>query len=132
VIYLLDTNTCIRYVNGECEQVRRRLASLSPGEVFLCSMVKAELLFGAAKSRSPDRTRTALESFFAAFGAFPFDGAAASTYATIRARLEREGTPIGPNDLVIAATALANGTILVTHNIREFGRVTGLACEDWE
>lgn len=132
MIHLLDTNTCIRYLNGESEQVRQRLASLSPGEVFLCSMVKAELLFGAAKSRSPERTWTPLERFFAAFGSLPFDDAAASTYATIRAGLEREGTPIGPNDLVIAATALANGAILVTHNLREFGRVTGLACEDWE
>lgn len=132
MIYLLDTNTCIRYLNGESESVRQRLASLSASEVFLCSMVKAELLFGAAKSRLPEKTRTALGWFFAPFGSLPFDDAAASIYATIRAGLEREGTPIGPNDLVIAATALANGATLVTHNTREFGRVSGLACEDWE
>jgi tRNA(fMet)-specific endonuclease VapC len=132
VSYLLDTNTCIRYLNGESEQVRRRLASVSSESVFLCSMVKAELLFGAAKSRSPDRARAALQVFFAPFRSLPFDDAAAAAYAMIRAGLEREGTPIGPNDLVIAATALASRAILVTHNTREFGRVSGLEWEDWE
>ena len=130
--YLLDTNTCIRYLNGESEKVPRRLASLSSESVFLCSMVKAELLFGAAKSRSPDRARAVLQVFFDAFRSLPFDDTAASAYATIRSGLEREGTPMGPNDLVIAATALANRAILVTHNTREFGRVSGLEWEDWE
>ena len=66
------------------------------------------------------------------FVSLPFDDAAASVYAIIRAHLESAGTPIGPYDLQIAAIALANGLTLVTHNTREFSRVPGLLLEDWE
>lgn len=132
MIYLLDTNTCIRYLNGDSESVRSSLEARAPSEVFLCSMVKAELWFGAAKSRFPERSRAVLGVFFATFGSLPFDDLAAQAYATIRAQLERAGTPIGPNDLVIAAIAAANQATLVTHNTREFGRVEGLRWEDWE
>ena len=70
--------------------------------------------------------------FFDGFASLPFDDRAAEAYGTIRADLERQGTPIGPNDLLIAAIGLASGAILVTHNSREFGRVAGLKTEDWE
>ena len=130
--YLLDTNTCIRYLNGRSENIQARLRTLTPDNVVLCSVVKAELLYGAAKSNVGERTLTRLNQFFSAFSSLPFDDRSATAYGAIRADLERRGVPIGPNDLLVAAIALASDSILVTHNAREFGRIGNLKHEDWE
>lgn len=130
--YMLDTNACIRYLNGQSEGIRDRLNELQPGEVALCSVVRAELLYGVRKSVQPKRNAERLACFLKGFPCFPFDEAASDAYADIRLKLENVGRPVGPNDLFIAATALANGLILVTHNTKEFGRVEGLLLEDWE
>ena len=130
--YLLDTNTCIRYLNGRSPQVRSNLESLSPEEVALCSVVKAELSYGAARARHPERTMAHIATFASPFTSLPFDDSCADRYGQIRAQLEQASTPIGPNDLMIAAIALAHGLTLVTHNTREFGRVAGLILADWE
>lgn len=95
-------------------------------------MVKAELYYGAVKSRVREKTLAALRLFMDAFVSLPFDDRAARVYADIRVELEAQGTPIGPNDLLIAAIAVAHNATLVTHNRREFERVSDLACEDWE
>jgi len=87
--------------------------------------------YGAQKSRQPVVTLQRQHRFLDQFVSLPFDDRAAETYAQIRATLEAAGTPIGPYDLQIAAIALANGLIVVTHNTREFGRVAGLLVEDW-
>ena len=84
------------------------------------------------KSNDPAQTRAKQQAFLVQFVSLPFDDDAAEVYAIIRARLEAQGTPIGPYDLQIAAIALANNLILVTHNTREFSRVPGLLLEDWE
>jgi tRNA(fMet)-specific endonuclease VapC len=73
-----------------------------------------------------------LEAFFLLLPSLPFDDASARAYGEIRAALSRAGTPIGPNDLMIASIALTNGLVLITRNVREFGRVAGLRTEDWE
>jgi tRNA(fMet)-specific endonuclease VapC len=112
--------------------IKARLEQLQPRDVNLCSVVKAELLYGAAKSTIRERTLARLDHFFDVFFSLPFDDRAAEAYGAIRAGLEKQGSPIGPNDLLIAATALANNVILITHNSREFGRVAGLKHEDWE
>lgn len=130
--YLLDTNTCIQYLNGRSQRVKERIQSTKPEQVTLCSVVKAELFYGALRARNPQRTIALLEAFFTPFRSLPFDDRSAETYGRIRARLTDLGTPIGPNDLLIAATAVTHGAVLVTHNTREFGRVEGLAWEDWE
>ena len=130
--YLLDTNTCIRYLNGQSASVLRRLQSLPLTEVAVCSVVKAELYYGAMKSDNPNQTLAKQRMFLDAFASLPFDDLAAELYGRIRADLSRKGTPIGPYDLMIAAIALAHDAILVTHNVREFGRVEGLRFEDWE
>ena len=130
--YLLDTNTCIRYLNGRSESVQRRLEATRPQDVLLCSMVKAELFYGVHKSAKPERNRERLQRFVDQFVSLPFDDEAAAEYGQIRARLESGGTPTGPNDLCIAAIAVTNDVILVTHNTREFSRVEGLMLEDWE
>ncbi len=130
--HLLDSNACIRYLNGRSVSLRNRLAAMTPGEVGVCSVVKAEMFAGAMRSNDPARTRSKQQTFLEQFVSLPFDDAAAEVYAIIRAQLEAAGTPIGPYDLQIAAIALANGLTLVTHNTREFSRVSGLLLEDWE
>ncbi len=130
--YLLDTNTCIVFLNGRAIGVRRKLETLSPREVFVCSVVKAELFYGAMKSVDPQRTLSGQQVFLNQFASLPFDDAAAEAYGQIRSKLDRAGTPIGPNDLMIASIAMSNQLTLVTHNLREFGRISDLKCEDWE
>ena len=130
--YLLDTNTCIRYLNGRAPNVLQRLQALPPAEVRVCAIVKAEMYFGAMKSIDPVHTLAQQRAFLDAFESLPFNDVAAEAYGRLRAELARRGTPIGPNDLMIAAIALAHDLTLVTHNTAEFSRVPGLHLEDWE
>ncbi|WP_445176467.1 type II toxin-antitoxin system tRNA(fMet)-specific endonuclease VapC [Microcoleus sp.] len=132
MIYLLDSNTCIGYLNGRAIGVLQRLQALPSEEVAVCSIVKAELFYGARRSNNPDRSIAQQQDFFNGFISLPFDDQSAVIYGQIRAQLAASGTPIGPNDLLIASIALANNLILITHNTREFSRVEGLRLEDWE
>jgi tRNA(fMet)-specific endonuclease VapC len=130
--YLLDTNTCIRFINGRSPSIRAKLLSVGDAEIVISTIVQAEMYAGSAKSQTPQRSREIQEQFFRRFVTIPFDTSAALHYGDIRAHLERQGTPIGGNDLLIAATAIAHDLVLVSHNTREFGRVQGLKLEDWE
>lgn len=130
--YLLDTNACSAYLNRRPSPIKSRIAVARPGDIVLCDVVKAELLYGAYKSLQVAANLALLERFFRVFVSYPFDGRAADVYGRERARLEAAGTPIGPYDLLIAAIALANDLIVVTHNTREFSRVAGLSFEDWQ
>jgi len=130
--YLLDTNTCIRYLNGTSTSVRRRLSSIKEEDVALCSVVKAELYFGVFKSARPRENMERLRQFADRFVSMPFDDAAGERYGEIRLTMERQGKLIGPNDLMIASVALAHNLELVTHNTDEFLRVPGLGVVDWE
>jgi len=131
-VFLLDTNVCIRILNGSSPPVAARLQATNPAEVRLCSVVKAELLYGARKSKRVDDNLRLLRRFFMPFVSLPFDDRCAEEAGLIRLDLERSGRPIGPNDLLIAASARAHDLVLVTHNGREFGRIVGLRVEDWE
>lgn len=130
--YLLDTNVCVMYLNSCSTLVRDRLLSVPTDEITVCSIVKAELFYGAMRSNNPDRTLGRQQRFLERFLSLPFDDEAAIVCGQVRARLASAGTPIGAYDLQIAAIALANNLTLVTHNIREFERVEGLQVEDWE
>ena len=130
--YLLDTNTCIQFLNHRNSAVSARLAVVQREEVVICQIVKAELYYGAYKSARLDENLVLLAKFFSQFVSLPFDDQAAEAYGRVRAELARRGTPIGPNDLMIAAIALTHDLTLVTHDTTEFGRVTGLRLEDWE
>lgn len=130
--YLLDTNTCIRYINGRSPALAKKLDSLSEGDAVVCSVVKAELFFGALRSQNPVKTMEGQRQFLSLFASLPFDDGAAEHYARIRADLTEKGTIIGGNDMLIAAIALANDLVLVTHNTREFERIKTLKLEDWE
>ena len=130
--YLLDTNTCVRHLNQRSPAIIQRLNSLPPYEIAVCSIVKAELFAGAAKSNTPVQTSAKQQEFLNRFESLPFDDIAAAIYGPLRARLEKLGTPIGPLDMLIASIAIANNLILVTHNTSEFSRVANLKIEDWE
>jgi tRNA(fMet)-specific endonuclease VapC len=130
--YLLDTNACIGILNGTAPGLVARMRSEDPGAIKLSSVVRAELLFGARKSSRVEQNLTLLSKFFAPFESLAFDDRAAEHYGLIRAELEREGRLIGPNDLLIAATARTHDATLVTRNTKEFSRVVGLRIENWE
>lgn len=132
LLYLLDTNACIRILNDSSPKLTKRFRKTAPNQCFLCSVVKSELLYGARNSQKAVSNLRVLEKFFDPMESLPFDDFAAEKAGIIRAELKRAGTPIGPNDLLIAAIALAHGKILVTNNTREFGRIALLKLEDWE
>jgi tRNA(fMet)-specific endonuclease VapC len=131
-MYLLDTNVCIAILNRSSPSLLDHVRLHSPGEFGLSSVVKAELLFGARRSTKVQENLEVLARFFSPFRTFPFDDLCAEHYGWIRADLWRSGEPIGPNDLLIAATARASDLTLVTHNTGEFSRVIGLRLEDWQ
>ena len=131
-MYLLDTNACIAVLNGSSQLLIARLRSHNPGDILLCSIVKAELIYGAYhSSRAADNLRL-LDRFFEPFISLPFDDACCDICGRIRSDLARSGTPIGPNDLLIAATTVANDLTLITANTKEFGRVAGLSIANWD
>ncbi len=130
--YLLDTNTCIRFLNGRAPQIRVKMATMIDTDIAVSTITQAEMYAGSAKSQRPSESRANQDAFLVRFVKLPFDEIAAHEYGHIRAALERDGTPIGPFDMQIAAIGLAQGLIVVTRNTREFGRISGLALEDWE
>ena len=117
---------------GTGSAVFPKVLALPPGEVGLCSVVKAELAFGAFRSNDSRLNLAKVASLFGQLPSLPFDDVAAEVYGKIRATLTTQGNLIGPNDLLIAAIAMANRAILVTRNVQEFSRVTGLSVENWE
>lgn len=129
--YMLDTNIIIYVIKHRPEAVFRRFRSLDPSDFCISSITMAEIEYGISKSSRPEQNRIAFDMFIAGIDIMPFDDAAAEEYGPIRASLEKRGTPIGPNDLLIAAHAKALGLILVTNNTREFARVEGLSAENW-
>ncbi len=131
-MFLLDTNTCIRLLNRTHPDILKRYRRASPSEISICSVVKAELLYGARHSKEVEANLSRLALFFSPLSSLPFDDRCAEEYGQIWADLSVQGKLIGPNDLMIAAIARAHDALLVTHNVGEFSRVTGLRIEDWE
>jgi tRNA(fMet)-specific endonuclease VapC len=130
MMYLLDTNTLIYYFKG-MGNVAKRLLSTSPSEIALSTIVLFELEVGIAKSMSPRKRKAQLQEFTSLVNIVSFDRAAAELAAEIRAKLEKRGVLIGPYDILVAASALATNSTLVTHNTKEFERVESLRIEDW-
>ena len=130
-MYLLDTSPCIEILRDRSSKVRQRLKKHDPTDIYLCSIVIAELLYGARKSDHVAKNLALVKEFCAPFMSLPFDDRCANQYATIRTDLERVGMRIGANDLFIGAIAKTYDLILVTHNTDEFSRIGGLQLEDW-
>ena len=129
--WFLDTNICIYHLKNSAPKMSERLKKTLTSDVKIPSMVAAELLYGAEKSGKRAYNLKVLQAFFALYEIIPFSDQAITHYAAIRTGLERKGQPIGGNDLVIAATVMAHGGVLVTHNTSEFSRVEGLLLDDW-
>ena len=129
--WLLDTNAWIHHLKNPGGLIEQRLNRVSPSEILLCSVVKAELWHGAHKYERRERRLIALQNLFQPFVSLPFDDEAARHYGAIRHELETRAQVIGPNDLKIAAICLAHRLTLVSSNADEFGRVSGLQLEDW-
>ncbi|HEV2722684.1 MAG TPA: type II toxin-antitoxin system VapC family toxin [Thermoanaerobaculia bacterium] len=128
--FLLDTDTCI-YALKQNETVLRHLLSTAREDIVVSVITEAELRTGAAKSSSPIKTLPLIENFLRPLTLIDFTSEDAIAYASLRAKLERAGTPIGPLDTIIASQAVARKLTLVTNNEREFRRVIGLALENW-
>lgn len=130
-MYIVDSNTCIYFMNGKYPSVRDKFLSISPKDIKISSVVKGELLLGAFKSQTREQTTKKVEKFLKPFDVIDFTDKMSYDYAEIRATLEKSGNSIGANDLLIAATALNQKATLVTHNIDEFSRIQSLEIEDW-
>jgi tRNA(fMet)-specific endonuclease VapC len=130
---MLDSNACVQCIRRRGNPlVRSRLATHLTAEIVLCSVVVGELRYGAERSANPAREHALIDAFVAPYDSIPHDDVTAGVYAAIRRTLEARGERIGPYDLQIAAIAIAQNLILVTHNTKEFSRVPGLILEDWE
>lgn len=129
--YLLDTNACVDYLTGRHPRVVARLQSSSPEDLCLSSVVVAELRYGADHSSRRRAHHARIDALLEEIECLDFDVRAAASYGRVRAGLEAVGTPIGPNDMLIAAHALSRGLTVVTDNVREFRRVKGLKVENW-
>lgn len=129
-MYALDTNTLIYFFKG-MGNVGHRLLSEPPRKIGIPAIVLYELELGIAKSSSKKKRAKQLREIVSLVSVLPFGKKEARASALIRARLETEGLPIGPYDILIAGTALANNATLITHNTREFARVKNLVLEDW-
>ena len=129
--YMLDTNTCIFLMKNRPEVISRYQQN-KPLGIAISSITLSELKFGVYNSEFPERNGENLLRFLLGVELLAYNDAAADEYGRIRAGLRRKGTPIGELDMLIAAHAKAAGLVLVTNNTDEFGRVAGLALEDWK
>ena len=129
--YLLDTNICIYFLNQKDQHLTDKLKRINPKDIAICSIVKAELIYGAIKSARTEENLAIVTDFAKDFASLPFDDIASQVYGRIRFDLERKGSIIGPNDLLIASIARANNLCLVTNNTSEFSRIDSLEIENW-
>ena len=129
--YMLDTNICIYAIKHKPEKVLEELQRHDPSDVCISAVTYAELIHGVEKSAAIEKNRLALSLLLANIEIFDFDAKAADCYGKIRAELEKMGSPIGPLDMMIAGHARSLEFTLVTNNMKEFSRVSGLRLENW-
>lgn len=130
-LYLLDTDTCSYVMRRAHPALLARLTATPLEHVAISVVTAAELLYGTRLSARPEQARHAYDAFVLHLQVLDWTIQAADHYADIRADLKRRGEPIGANDLMIAAHARSLGAVIVTNNVREFGRVDGLTVENW-
>jgi tRNA(fMet)-specific endonuclease VapC len=130
-MYLVDTSICVSLLRGRTPNVLTRIRRHAPSDVGISSLTVGELEYGVAKAGRPDRERALLDGFLLPFTILGFDLAAGIEYGRLRYALEARGQRIGAIDTLLAAQALSLRATMVTHNVREFGRVPGLKVEDW-
>lgn len=128
---MLDSDVCIDVLRGQSPSIRARLERMSPDDVAVSSIVAGELWTGVSKSTKPERSKSAINAFLAYVSVLDWPAEAAPAYGELRAQLESSGRSIGAMDLLIAAHAIHESAILVTRNLSEFARVSGLKIESW-
>ena len=129
-MYLIDTNICIYAMKGLFPSMNRRLID-DREKIFVSSVTVGELEYGAAKSRWGEHARQVMQAFLANYTIIPFDETDAIYFGKLRAELAAKGTPIGAYDAMIGAQGVARNLTVVTHNTKEFNRISGLMTEDW-
>ncbi len=131
-MWLPDTNVWIKVINPQHSLAKQRFHRCHPQQLVMCDVVKSELYYGAYKSQRPLANVSLIDELSQQFRPLSFDAKAAKILGQIRADLEKRGQLIGAYDMQIAAIALAHDCIVVTHNTKEFERITELRLEDWE
>ncbi|MBW2566163.1 MAG: type II toxin-antitoxin system VapC family toxin [Deltaproteobacteria bacterium] len=129
--YMLDTNICMYIIKQKPQNIIERFRQTQVSEIGISSITLSELEYGVMKSAKPEQNKLALAQFVAPIEISAYDDVAAQHCGKIRARLERQGTPIGSFDMLIAAHALSINSVLITNNESEFGRVSHLKIENW-
>ena len=129
--YMLDTDICIYIIKEKPERVIRKLRRTDVLDVCISSITLSELEYDISKSSRPDQNKMALAAFLAPLQVLPYDDMAALEYGRLRAHLEKQGTPIGALDTLIAAHALSLNCTLITNNEQEFRRVPKLKVRNW-
>ena len=129
--YMLDTNICIYIIKQKPENVIERFRRTPVSDIGVSSITLSELEYGVMKSAKPEQNKLALAQFIAPIEIYAYDDVAAQHYGKIRANLERQGTPIGSLDMLIAAHALSIDSVLITNNESEFKRVSNLKIGNW-
>lgn len=130
-MYFLDTNICIHFLNGSSDSIRNQILSLQPVDIKIPVIVSAELLFGAKKSTRVKENHTKVQRFLKPFEIISFTSSMSHIYAELRYYTEKKGTPVGPNDLLIASIVKSENGTLVTKNTREFAVIDGLKLTEW-
>ena len=128
---MLDTNICIYLIKNKPLHVREKFNQYNIGEICISSITVSELYYGVEKSEFIDKNKQALALFLSALNIVDFDEKAAVIYGKIRSDLERKGTVIGSQDMLIAAHAKSLNVELITNNVKEFQRVDGLKIDNW-
>jgi len=129
--FMLDTNTCIYIIKKKPPDVIERFIQTEISQIGISSITLSELSYGVSKSSKPEQNQIALAQFIAPLEILPYGDDAAQYYGTLRAHLEKQGTPIGSLDMLIAAHALSTDCTLVTNNEKEFVRIPKLKIENW-
>ena len=129
--FMLDTNICIYIIKRTPPDVIKRFKRTEISQIGISSITLSELLYGVSKSSKPEKNLMALIQFIAPLEILPYGDEAAQCYGDLRARLEKQGTPMGSLDMLIAAHALSIPCTLVANNEKEFSRIPGLKIENW-
>jgi tRNA(fMet)-specific endonuclease VapC len=129
--FMLDTNTCIYIIKRTPPDVIRRFKRTAISKIGISSITLSELLYGVSKSSRPEQNLMALTQFLAPLEILSYGDEAAQCYGSLRAHLEKQGTPLGSLDMLIAAHALSTNCTLITNNKREFSRIPNLKIDNW-
>jgi len=129
--YMLDTNTCIYIIKRKPLDVIERFKKIEISQIGISSITLSELSYGVSKSSKPEQNQMALAQFVAPLEILAYGDEAAQYYGNMRVLLEKQGTPIGSLDMLIAAHTLSSDCILVTNNEKEFNRIPNLKIDNW-